>query len=64
MCDFMDAQIYRFSELPILQGCECYTCKNFSQSYLYHLNEVKEMNFGILLAIHNLHMIDQLFAQI
>ena len=47
---------------PIQVGCSCYTCANYSVSYLFHLNEVKEMNYNILLAIHNLHALDRLFA--
>ena len=39
---------YRWSESPLFEGCECYTCKNYSRSYLYHLYEVKEMNAYIL----------------
>jgi len=44
---------------PLLEGCECYTCKTLTRSYLYHLFDVKEMNGNILLAIHNAHVYDK-----
>jgi len=38
---------------PLVEGCECYTCQNYTRSYIYHLFDVKEMNGNILVAIHN-----------
>ena len=46
-------------EKSLLEGCECYTCKTLTRSYLYHLFDVKEMNGMILLAIHNAHVYDK-----
>lgn len=43
--------------LPIDEGCNCYTCKNFTRSYLNHLFRGKEMLAGTLATIHNLHFI-------
>lgn len=43
------------SKLPMTEGCSCYTCKNYTRAYIYHMLEVKEMNATILLAIHNVH---------
>ena len=40
---------------PILSGCECYTCKNFTRGYLNHLLNTRELLSGVLLSIHNLH---------
>lgn len=40
---------------PLLDGCECYTCKNFSRAYIHHLINVKEMLAPVLLMMHNLH---------
>jgi queuine tRNA-ribosyltransferase len=34
--------------------CNCYTCNNFSRSYLYHLDKCKEMLAAQLNTIHNL----------
>jgi queuine tRNA-ribosyltransferase len=39
---------------PLDPNCECFTCKNFSRSYLRHLFNIKEV-LGLRLAtIHNL----------
>ena len=43
------------SEKPLVEGCQCYTCQNFSRGYLHHLVEMQEMNGQSLLAMHNLH---------
>lgn len=52
---------YRWGEGPLLEGCECYCCRNYSRSYLYHLYEVQEMNANILTALHNMKVYDDLF---
>ena len=36
------------------KNCNCYTCKNFSRSYLHHLDKTKEMLGSTLQTIHNL----------
>ena len=40
---------------PLDHRCECYTCKNFSRSYIRHLVKQDEMLGSILLSIHNIH---------
>ncbi|EPY28982.1 queuine tRNA-ribosyltransferase [Strigomonas culicis] len=35
--------------------CTCYTCRNFTRSYLHHLQITKEINSSMLNTIHNLH---------
>lgn len=59
-----EAEELKWSEAPIQPKCDCYTCLNYSRSYLYHLMEVKEMNLNILLAIHNMRVMDALFKEI
>lgn len=49
---------------PVERGCGCYTCLNFSRSYLRHLALAGEMLAGILLSIHNLHFYQGLMAHI
>ena len=49
---------------PLDQQCSCYTCCNFSRSYLRHLAMAGEMLSGILLSIHNLSFYQRLMAQI
>ena len=46
---------YKFDGEPIDKDCKCYTCKNFSRSYLRHLYLSREINASILNSIHNIH---------
>ena len=41
---------------PIDPTCTCYTCRNFSRSYLKHLDRCKEILGARLNTIHNLHV--------
>ncbi|KAK4316985.1 hypothetical protein Pmani_011886 [Petrolisthes manimaculis] len=47
----------RYAEVqePLVSGCECYTCQNFTIAYIHHLTMVKELLAPVLLSIHNLH---------
>jgi len=38
---------------PLLEKCECYTCKNHTQAYIHHLLDCDEMTANVLLTIHN-----------
>lgn len=49
---------------PIVEGCACYTCQNYSCAYLSHLVRADEMLAATLLSVHNLHFITQLVADI
>ncbi|PJC49216.1 hypothetical protein CO033_02715, partial [Candidatus Nomurabacteria bacterium CG_4_9_14_0_2_um_filter_32_10] len=49
---------------PIEKDCECYTCKNYTRSYIAHLFHGKEMLAGTLASIHNLYFIIHLVDQI
>lgn len=40
---------------PIQKDCSCYTCKNFSLSYLHHLFKANELTALSLASVHNLH---------
>lgn len=40
--------------------CECYTCKNYTKSYLSHLFRAKEMLGATLASIHNVYFITNL----
>lgn len=42
---------------PIDDGCQCYTCTNYTRSYIAHLFRAKEMLGGTLATIHNLYFI-------
>lgn len=49
---------------PIDESCGCYTCKNYSRSFLCHLFRAKEMLGGTLATIHNLFFIVNLVKSI
>lgn len=51
---------YRHDTRPLQEGCECYTCQNFSRAYLHHLDKCGEMLAAQLHTIHNLHFYHQL----
>ncbi len=47
---------------PVDPECDCYTCQNFSRSYLHHLDKCKEILGCTLNTIHNLHYYQTLMA--
>jgi len=49
---------------PLDPECSCYTCQNYSRSYLRHLFMVKEVLGYTLLSIHNIHYLINLVTQI
>lgn len=55
---------YASDPQPIVPGCACYCCQNFSRAYLRHLIMAKEMLASTLLSIHNLHFLLQLMRDI
>ncbi len=46
---------FKFDKKPVDENCTCYTCRNFSRSYLRHLYVAKEILSYELNTIHNLH---------
>ena len=54
---------YEFDTNPIDENCSCYTCQNFSRSYLRHLDNCGEMLGSRLNTIHNLHYYLSLMAE-
>ena len=55
---------FRDDHTPIEKDCECYTCKNYTRSYIAHLFHGKEMLAGTLSSIHNLYFIVNLVKKI
>lgn len=49
----------RFSDdfTPLDELCNCYTCRNYSKSYIKHLFKSREILSSILLSIHNLYFL-------
>lgn len=53
---------YRDDLAPLDADCSCYTCRNFTRSYLHHLQRVNEMLGARLNTLHNLHYYQELMA--
>ena len=49
---------------PIEEGCACYTCSNFSRSYLRHLDRCGEILGAHLNTVHNLYFYERLMTEI
>lgn len=49
---------------PIDPNCRCYTCLNFSRSYIHYLIRVGEPLFLFLLTTHNIQQMNNLMADI
>lgn len=49
---------------PLDPHCDCYTCKNYSKSYLHHLDRCNEILGARLNTIHNLRYYQRLMASI
>jgi len=46
---------HRMDTRPLDEHCSCYTCQNYSRSYLRHLDKTGEILGARLNTIHNLH---------
>ena len=55
---------FRSDFTPIESDCGCYSCKNYTKSYIAHLFHGKEMLAGTLASIHNLYFIGNLVKDI
>jgi queuine tRNA-ribosyltransferase len=54
---------YREDHRPLVEGMDNYTCRHFSRAYLRHLHHAGEQLGGTLLALHNIHFLQDLMAQ-
>jgi len=55
---------YRDDTGTLDPACECYTCRNYSLSYLRHLEKCGEMLGPRLATIHNLHYYQSLMRDL
>jgi len=53
---------YKNDTNPLDADCSCYTCRNFTRSYLHHLHRIGEILGSRLNTIHNLHYYQQLMS--
>jgi queuine tRNA-ribosyltransferase len=50
---------YAKDDSPIMPGCDCYTCKNFSRAYLHYLYKEGLIAYFHLASIHNVHVMQK-----
>ena len=55
---------YREDLGPVEEGCDCYTCRNYSRAYIRHLITTDEMLGGRLLSIHKIRFLVKLVEEI
>jgi queuine tRNA-ribosyltransferase len=55
---------YRDDTAPLDERCGCYTCRNFTRAYLYHLDKAKEILGARLNTLHNLHYYQELMQDL
>ncbi len=48
---------YKEDFTPIEDGCDCYTCQNYTKAYIRHLITCEETLGGRLLSIHNIRFL-------
>ncbi len=51
---------YRMDYSPLDENCKCYTCQNFSKSYLRHLFKIGDITGLRLNSLHNIHFFIEL----
>ncbi|MFQ5987329.1 MAG: tRNA guanosine(34) transglycosylase Tgt [Dehalococcoidia bacterium] len=54
---------YLDRDSPIQDGCDCYTCQNFSAAYLHHLFKCEELLAYRLATLHNLRFVIRLMEE-
>ncbi len=54
---------HMLSEAPLEDGCDCYTCNNFTRGYIRHLFMAGEMLGPTLTSIHNLRFFQRLMSR-
>lgn len=57
-------QKHQYDTRPLDDKCQCYTCQNYSRSYLRHLDKTNEMLGSRLNTLHNLHYYQELMQGI
>jgi queuine tRNA-ribosyltransferase len=56
--------IYAKDPNPILAGCTCYTCENFSRAYLHYLFKEQKLGYAHLACIHNIHVMQNVCTRL
>lgn len=61
---YIDKEKHYRDKNPVSDYCDCFTCKNYSKSYLRHLFEIEDSLSWRLATIHNLRFYAQLIEAI
>jgi queuine tRNA-ribosyltransferase len=55
---------FRSEHGPIEEGCDCYTCRNYSAAYVHHLLRAEEHLYYRLGSIHNIRFMLRLAGEL
>ena len=55
---------FRDDMAPLDADCACYTCRNYTRAYLYHLDKTSEILGARLNTLHNLHYYQELMREL
>ena len=50
-------KVFYDDERPLVEGCNCYACRNHSRAYIRHLFRCQESTAATLLSIHNIQFL-------
>ena len=56
--------VYKFDHSPVVEGCQCTLCMEYSKAYMHHLIKCNEMLGGMLATEHNLQYLYDLMIRI
>jgi queuine tRNA-ribosyltransferase subunit QTRTD1 len=60
----INSKEYANGKQSLVSDCQCYACKNYTQAYVHHLIQTKELLGRTLITIHNLYHYHAFFQQI
>jgi len=55
---------FRTERGPVQEGCDCYTCQNYSAAYVHHLARTEEQLYYRLGSMHNIRFMLRLASQL
>ena len=55
---------FRNERGPVEEGCDCYTCRNYSAAYVHHLARAEEQLYYRLGSIHNIRFMLRLASEL
>jgi queuine tRNA-ribosyltransferase len=61
---YLRRSAYYYDFQPLDPRCNCYTCKNYTRAYVYHLFKEHELLAMRLVTIHNLYFIESLLRAV